>query len=214
MNRLVVLAGPQAAGKSTVLAKLGTQPQNVWPLFPRGKAPLLFPLQESRQIIAHKYMLLGAIFMTPEQEREVVDCDLGRMDMILQRGHEEIVYLDECNVFTLVHAAAHGVTEMKQYWDAYILRLRQLGVIVVFIDVPAAVSWERRWHRYEQRLIYFPEDQRDAVRQKYCTYLETLRPMLLDFYVTLPFPKIVIDGTSPEDNVLRLVCQQIAVLSG
>src|SRR5436190_3360964 len=84
MSKLIIIAGPQAAGKSTLIQKLGTQPHTVAPLFAATK-PILFPLQESRQIISHQYMLMGAIHMTPEHEHEVVKCDLNRMDLILKK---------------------------------------------------------------------------------------------------------------------------------
>ena len=210
MSKLVIIAGPQAAGKSMVVAQLGCQPYNVAPLFPGGKPPLLFPLQESRQIIAHKYMLLGAIFMSLDQELDVVNCDLGRMDLILQRAQNNIVYVDECNIFTIAHAAAHGVTEVERYWDEYLTRLRKLNAAVIFLDVPPDISWDRRRRRYEQRLVYFPEDQHETILRQYQDYLVKLRPLLLGVYDRLPFPKAIVDGHCSEENVIKMVCEQLA----
>ena len=100
MSELFIIAGPQAAGKSTIIGNICTQYHAMSPLFghPKVKIPPMFPLQESRQIIAHKDILLGAIFMTAEQEQEVIDCDLGRMDLILSRRQDHMIYLEECSI--------------------------------------------------------------------------------------------------------------------
>lgn len=213
MSRLVIVAGPQAAGKSTVIAKLSSQPQNVAPFFGDQRASIIFPLQESRQIITHKHILLGAIFMTLEHEIEVVNCDLERMDLILQRNQNQFMYVDECNIFTIAHALAHGVTQVEKYWDEYVVRLARLNAVVVFLNVLPSISWDRRSRRYEQRLIYFPEDQREIILERYHSYLTKLHPLLLDVYSRLPFPKVIIDSSCSEDNVIEMVCEQITALT-
>jgi thymidylate kinase len=210
MSKMIIIAGPQAAGKSTAVTQLSSQACSIAPLFLGKRAPLLFPLQESRQIIVHKHMLLGAIFMTLEHELEVVNCDLERMDLILQRDQHHFVYVDEGNIFTLAHAAAHGITEAGRYWDSYVARLTRLNTAVIFLDVPPDVSWDRRQRRYEQRLAYFPESQREAIRQQYREYLGKLSPLLLDLYRRLPFPKVTIDGCSSKENVIAEVFQSVA----
>jgi hypothetical protein len=211
MSKLVILAGPQAAGKSTVITHLSRQPYTVAPLFPGGKAPLIFPLQESRQIIAHMHMLLGAIFMTVEEEIEVVQCDLRRMDLILHRNHR-LIYLDECNIFTIAHAVAHGVTEVERYWDEYIARLKRLEAAVIFLDVPPNVSWDRRLNRYQQRLVYFPENHHQVILERYHEYLMRLHPLLINIYDHLPFPKAMVDGQCSEENVIKAVCHHLVHL--
>lgn len=215
MSRIIVIAGPQGAGKSTVITKLSHQLSTVAALFPGQKAPLFFPLQESRQIVVHKHMLLGAIFMGKQHEQEIVACDLERMDVMLERAfknviYREVVYLDECNVFTIAHALAHGAVELQQHWDEYVTRLAKLNAAVIFLDVPPNVSWDRRRARYEQRLVYFPSEQHEGILQKYRNYLVKLHPLLLDVYQRLPFPKVMVDGCCPEDNVIRTVCQNMA----
>lgn len=81
-------------------------------------------------------MLLGAIFMSEERELEVVQCDFGRMDLILKRTHKRLIYIDECNIFTIAHAAAHGIRQVEKYWDEYVDRLQKLRAKVIFLDVP------------------------------------------------------------------------------
>jgi thymidylate kinase len=213
MSSILIIAGPQAAGKTTVINKLISQPYNVADLFPRQDPPLLFPLQESRQIIVHKDVLLGAIFMTAEQELQVIECDLRRMDLIQQRNHKPAVYVDECNIFTIAHALAHGVTQVQDYWDQYVTRLKELTARVIFVDVPPEVSWERRRRRYEQRLIYFAESEHKAIMDNYRDYLFKLYPLLHQVFNCLPFPKDTVSGQMSEENVLKAVCQKFAMFS-
>jgi thymidylate kinase len=216
MSELIIIAGPQAAGKSTAISQLCSQYQIVSSFLNRArkKIPAIFPLQESRQIIAHKDVLLGAIFMTPEQEEEVVECDLARMDLILSRRRDHLIYLDECNVFTIAHALAHGVKGVEKHWLEYIARLQRLRAKVIFLDVDPEISWERRHKKYQQRLIYFPANQHKAIMERYRAYLERLHPLLLDVYRRLPFPKELLDGRMSEKNIIQEISGALLRLSG
>jgi thymidylate kinase len=215
MGELIIVAGPQAAGKSTIINQICSQYQNISPFFgnARKRIPPIFPLQESRQIIAHKDMLLGAIFMKPEQEREVVLCDLARMDLMLARRRDRLIYLDECNIFTIAHAVAHGVKEVRSHWAEYVSRLQGLNTKVIFLDVPPEVSWERRRRKYEQRLVYFPGNRHRSIMRRYKEYLTRLHPLLLDVYRRLPFPKEMLDGQLPEKDLIQKVSGVLIRLS-
>jgi thymidylate kinase len=218
MKKFIIIAGPQAAGKSTVISSLSEQYQNMLPLFYASggkKPPFLFPLQESRQILIHKDVVLGGIFMNKEQEMEVVKCDMRRMELILQNKHENIIYLDECNIFTLAHAKAHGFFEILEHWKSYIAMLEKLQAAIIFLDTPLDLSWERRHHRYEQRLVCFPASEHVAIMERYYQYLKDLGPNLLDVYNNIPnpIPKRMIDGTLSKESVLRNVSKALAELS-
>src|SRR3989344_4124988 len=212
MSEFIIIAGPQAAGKSTVISRLNEQYQNISPLFPRKKTPLLFPLQESRQIIVHANILLGAIFMTRQHELEVVKCDLLRMDQILRRTRDRLVYLDECNIFTIAHAAAHGIEEIEKHWNEYVVRLKKLRAKVIFLDIPPEVSWERRRKKYEQRLVYFPKKSHKGIMKRYEEYMEKAHILLHDVFRRVPFPKEIIDGRLPEKAVIQRVGEILANL--
>lgn len=213
MSEMVIIAGPQAAGKSTVIASLDECCRTGCPFSSNRKPPVLFPLQESRQIVVHANMLLGAIFMRPEHELEVVRCDLRRMDQILAHSRNRLVYLDECNVFTIAHAVGHGVGDIEKYRDEYLRRLEKLNAKVVFMDLPPEISWARRWRKYEQRLIYFPKGQHRAILQKYKDYMEKTHGLLREVYERLPFAKETVDASLPQEEVLRAIYQSLARLS-
>jgi hypothetical protein len=174
--------------------------------------PFLFPLQESRQIMVHRDVVLGGIFMTPEQELEVIRWDLARMDKILNQQEDNLVYLDECNIFTIAHARAHGVRQADEFWSEYLLRLEKLQASVIFLNVSLQVSWERRHHRYEQRLVCFPEAERVKIMGQYYEYLKKLGPQLSIIFEKLPLPKKQVDGSLPKTSVVKLVSRALAEL--
>jgi len=215
LRDFLIIAGPQAAGKSTTIKQINTQCQTLLPLFKRKRRrlPVLFSLQESRQIIIHKNALLGAIFMTVRDEIEVIECDLARMGILLSRASDSLVYLDECNIFTIAHAAAHGITEVAAYWQSYVENLKSLQAKVVFLNVPPEVSWQRREESYRQRLVYFPRRRHTQIMRRYREYMFRVHPLLLDIYHRLPFPKEMIDANQSQENVVRLASQKLARVS-
>ncbi len=209
MSELIVIAGPQAAGKSTVLANIKKQFDRIG----SNRSPILFTLQESRQIIAHRDISFGAIFMTPKQECDAVSCDLARMDRIIERGRDRVIFLDECNIFTMAHAEAHGIRDMAMYWNDYIMRLQKLRAKIVFIDVPPELSWERRCTSYSKRLVYFPKKDHDLIMNTFRQYLHRLHPMLIRLYAELPFQKRLVDGLGSQKSVEARVMKALAELS-
>ncbi len=205
MSKFVIIAGPQAAGKSTVISDITERWRNESLLPPEVSLFPIFPLQESRQIISHINLSLGAIFMTPKQECAVARLDLKRMDIIARRRTRPSVYIDECNIFTIAHAEAHGVKCLERYRSSYLRRLEQLSASVIFLDVPPEISWERREFLYEKRLIYFPRSRHACIMRRYREYLERMYPLIRGLYETLPFPKKMIDARISEDMLIGQV---------
>ena len=130
--RYLILAGPQAAGKSTAQMALCSE------------EPSIISLEESRQIIVHRHQRKGAIFMTKDDELEVIHHDMHRMFRILDETVRDQVYVDETNVFTLGHALAHGIDLLDGYFRQYVDMLSRLGTALLFLDVSPEVSWEKR----------------------------------------------------------------------
>lgn len=192
-TKYLVIAGPQAAGKSTLVNAVASQ------------KPAIITLEESRQIIVHKYQRKGAIFMTRDDEIEVIHQDMTRMFSIIGKGSGGTggAYVDETNVFTLAHARAHGIDLVAGYYKQYCDMLARLQGAVLFLDVPPALSWSRRRHRYLQRLWDFEPSERDDLMAKYEEYLERLHPELNDIFDRLPCPKRRVDATGAPDEVLR-----------
>ncbi len=186
-----VLAGPQAAGKSTLCQHICS-----------GNSTLI-PLQESRQVIIHNCGKKGAIFMNYLDELEVIHYDMTRMFTILGQERRGSSYIDETNVFTLGHARAHGIDLVDGYFRQYLDLLKRFKAAVIFIDVPPTISWDRRRYRYAQRLWDFADQEREETMTRYRTYLDRLYPELLEIYDRLDLPKVKIDGSQTAEEVLR-----------
>jgi adenylate kinase family enzyme len=197
-----ILAGPQAAGKSTLAKRLCGQDSG------------MISLEESRQIIVHKYQRKGAIFMTNLDEIEVVHHDMTRMFTILGQDQNDHLYLDETNVFTLGHARAHGIDLLEGYFKQYCDLLARLQTGIVFVDVPPDISWERRRHRYTQRLWDLNDEEKQDIMARYEAYLERLYPELLAIFNRLDFPKVKIDGMSHPEQTFREASQALRHLRG
>lgn len=195
-----ILAGPQAAGKSTLGQCICSTDSSI------------ISLQESRQVVIHNSKKKGAIFMTDLDELEVIHHDMMRMFTILGQDRLDRSYLDETNVFTLGHARAHGIDLVEGYFRQYCDLLRRLKTGFIFIDVPPAVSWERRRYRYAQRLWNFSDEEREEIMTRYKTYLDRLYPELLTIYDRLEFPKIKIDGILSPDDTLRAAREAMLAL--
>ncbi|MDI6721622.1 MAG: deoxynucleoside kinase [Candidatus Aenigmarchaeota archaeon] len=186
-----VVGGPQAAGKSSTIKYLHSKYCSTVPM-DENVYKNLVALQEMRQIIIHKYSILGAIFMDKSDEIEIVENDLKRMDNILDLDDDRI-YLDECNIFTLAHLKNHCI-EANKYFHEYCDRLRRLDASIMFLGISPEISWQRRKKRYEERIEGFPPDERETIMRSYKEYLFELHPRISELYEELDFPKTKIDA--------------------
>jgi len=205
MKKLVLICGPQAAGKSTCIATLNEFVKNLYPCMAAHKDLVLFCLQEARQIIVHKYHTMGAIFLTPEQEREIIATDLGRLKVIFEELDESLVYVDESNVFTLAHAKAHGIDLIDEFLPQYLEYLIKLKAVIIFLDLDPSISWQRRKEVYEARLYRFEANLRKDIYTRYRQYLFGLYPNLLEIFDKLPLQKVKISADLNHHQVMQKI---------
>ncbi len=191
--KYVIIAGPQAAGKSSIINKIASYD------------PKVITLEESRKIIVHKYQRKGAIFMTKNDEIEAIHNDMTRMFAIIGQNIKNQSYVDETNVFTISHAKAHNIDLLDGYYKQYIDMLKSLQCSIIFIDVPPEISWDRRKHRYFQRLWDYNEKDKKNTLSEYKQYLQRLYVELNKLYLHIELPKITIDGKDSIDKVARRV---------
>ena len=135
------------------------------------------------------------------------------MDMLSKRKGGHIVYLDECNVFTIAHAQAHGITKIQSQWEDYMKRLRKLDAKVIFLNIPPHISWERRRLKYEERLVYFPKKDHRRILLAFERYLHEVHPRLEEIYDRLPIPKRMIDAQQSDTSVIYQINQALTELS-
>ena len=217
-RKFFVVTGPQAAGKTTAIMHLSGKYINSVPMLTRTEKGKVVPpyevmsLEESRALIVHKYQVKGAVFMSELDELEVIHNDMTRMFKILRNEDRGEMYIDECNVFTLAHAKAHGIDLLDGYYKQYCDMLRKLNARFLFLDVPPEISWKRRRERYKQRHWDLPPSEREEVMKRHKDYLFTLYPELLKIYEGLDFPKAKIDTSVPLSDALALIEKEISEL--
>jgi len=224
----IILAGPQAAGKSTTLNYISCKYQSlISPANPQefgGHIPVYAPnghdnlptnlviLQEMRQIVLRNHFVPGGIFMDWAGESEIIENDLQRLDSIVAKKDNR-VYVDETNLFTLAHAGFHNV-DVNAAMDAYLSRLQMMNTLIVFLDVSPDTSWQRRKPRYEERVADFPSVVKSQVLIDYRGYLKRVYPRLHEIFDSLTFPKAMINTESPLEDALEEVSIQIQRISG
>jgi len=160
--------------------------------------------------VVHKYHAMGAIFLTEEQELEMIDIDFGRMQKILGELDYRLLYLDECNIFTLAHAEAHGINLTDEYFPKYIEYLQKLNAHFIFLNIAPETSWTRRKESYQSRMFRFPEEERQGIMGRYFDYLETLHPALNRIFDRIELPKIKIDAKTTNEKVVKKIMEFLA----
>jgi thymidylate kinase len=219
----IILAGPQAAGKSTALNYISCNYQSrVSPesaqefgakiprYAPNGHGSLptnLVILQEMRQMVLRNHSVPGGVFVDWAGEAEIIDKDLQRLDEIIARKDNR-VYIDETNIFTLAHAQFHNI-EIEPCFKEYIKRLEQTNPLIIFLDVSPDTSWQRRKSRYEERVMDFPADAKAKALNRYRDYLKKIHQELYKFYERLDLPKVMINTEKPLEDVLTEITPKI-----
>lgn len=195
-----IIAGPQSAGKSTTIRNLA----QLFSSSPDKKTSNAIFLEEERQRIGRRNNLMGAIYMTAEQERDVVDSDLTKM----QQLSPSELYIDESNIFTLAHANLHGIRTNEHFKD-YCLELKRLNPRIIFLDVHPETSWARRNESYRKRVLGFPESQQGKVMQNYQDYIQAVYPNLREVYDRIPFSKTIVDASKSFRKTIKQIIGKI-----
>lgn len=174
-SHYIIIAGPQAAGKTTALKFLSQYYPNV----------CFF--RESREIANSKYKIQGAVSITKKDEIQAISIDFKRMQAVLERLENKI-YIDECNIFNLAHASMHGIL-IKEYFKDYCNLLERLNTRIFFLDIKPEISWQRREKQYRERIKSFPPREQETMMQEYKKYIEAVYPNLLKLYNKITLPK-------------------------
>jgi len=192
----LIIAGPQAAGKTTAIRLIREQGKN--PVFDEDMEFCFF--KEGRAIINSKYSLKGAVSITRLDEIEAIELDLRRMSQ-LQEGIENRCYFDESNIFTLSHASMRHIP-IRSYFDDYCSLLEKLNTGIIFLDITPEISWGRRKRRYIKRVENLPSREQEKMLAGYKNYISSVYNRLLNLYEMIRFPKIRIDASLPINQCL------------
>jgi thymidylate kinase len=181
----LIIAGPQAAGKTTTKRYLEGK------CIEEGNKNFKF-LDESRDIISKKHSSFGTLTLTRDLEYKIIEEDLSRLKGIEEREKDkDITYVDETSIFSLAHSSLHSI-KIKDYFKEYMDILRKMNSRVIFLDIPPEISLSRRKSRYEKRFASMGEDEnKDAIGEVW-KYFNGVYPELLKMFEQINLPKIKI----------------------
>lgn len=156
----ILVAGPQASGKTAALRLISEN-------FPNVKIH-----NESGAEVIKERGLLGGAFVSEEAEREIMEREVHKLHAIsLSPG----VHVDETGIFSIAHARSLGYKSLaKEFLPKFKEALKKLDFRLLFLNTDPEISFARREKYYRKRGL--SEDQLIACRVKIeKTYDEFLR---------------------------------------
>lgn len=177
-TKLIIIAGPQSSGKTTVFKRL-QQKYPHWSFFPEIN-PYFFNKQH-----------LGAAFADKKLTLMVTDKEIESAKRLI--GHKQTLVL-ETSIFHLVYVKFYaGEKEANQYFQTYLRLYDKFDPLIIFIDTKPEISWQRRKEKYLKRLANIPDPRiKNEMFSTYQQRLYDLYPLWLKYYYLIPFKKIMI----------------------
>ena len=187
MTKLIIIAGPQSSGKTTLFKYLQKKHPN-WQ-FVSDTDP--------RTVTGKKHF--GAVNVSAELEEKILEQDLKNIKNIDRK--KEIV-IAECGIFNCVYAQ-HFLYEKlaNHYYKEYLKIYEGLNPYVFFIKTIPEISWQRRKEKYRKRILDRGVTDQKIIEEylyEYKKIIETLYPSWLEFYKKIPFKKIMIENSYKE----------------
>ncbi len=179
MAKLIIIAGPQSSGKTTVFQFL----QKKFPAFH------FVPETNMYSVIGKNHP--GAAYVTKDLEIQIVKKDIKKIKAIPRTVQIAVM---ETGIFHLMYLEAIAD---KKTAETYYLKYRKahgkLQPVILFIDTKPAVSWKRRKPIYEKRITHITDSkERETVMKKYRSTIYRFYPLWLKWYKKFPFEKYMI----------------------
>ena len=205
----IVVAGPQASGKSVAQRHIARTYKNIIVLREAGQ--ILLERERERKNV------LGGALVDSEFEKRVLQLDLARMQNIRHKPGS-YVYVDESSIFAVAHARVKNPDLAEILFLKYTQALDSFNTGIVFTHVAPEISWERRERVYARR--YEGASDLAARMKRSKEYIFQLYPHLVALYRTLPYPKQQVEGAVPfqefrkcVETAFEKVCKEMGVAS-
>lgn len=180
-TKLIIIAGPQSSGKTTVINLL------------KKKYPYLAFIEEINQYTLAGKSHMGAPFVTKKMELQIGDATIKAIRSAHSSGKKVII---ETGIFHLAWLEeACGSVEANSYFTKYILAHDSLDPRIIFIDTKPTVSFFRRKKIYLKRIRkagIIDVKVKDEMLAKYKIKIVKMYPYFLKYYHKIPFKKIMI----------------------
>jgi len=191
-RKLIIIAGPQSSGKTTLFNFLKKNLKNT--LFLEEVNPFT--------IVGPKH--LGGAFVDLALEKKIIEYDLKRLKKIIQE-HKLQSIIEETGVFHLVYLKKLVNKKIfNQYLKKYLCLYKKFFPMIVFIDTKPKISWKRRRNIYLSRIQkqgIKDQKQKQTFLKKYANKIFYLYDHWLNLYQTLPFKKIIIRNSYKKETL-------------
>ncbi|MDO8609971.1 MAG: deoxynucleoside kinase [bacterium] len=191
-TRLIVIAGPQSAGKSTALKLI------------KSHFPQLPIIDEVNQYSIISKSHRGGAYVNLETEYKILNEDIKTIQNIKRNG---IIYIMETGILHLSYLERLSNAKITDgFYKKYISAHNNLYPIIFFIDTKPQISWKRRRPTYLKRIkannIADPKEKQIALK-KYRQIINELYPLWLKYYHKVPFEKYMIKNSYKSYSVFK-----------
>jgi len=179
MAKLVIIAGPQSSGKTTLFNVL------------KNRYPNLRFIDEVNvyQLAGENHP--GGAFSDKTLELKLLEEDLNRLKNVDDKRTTVI----ETGIFHLVYCEKFcGRDTARIYLEKYVQIYNKLQPLLFFIDTKPEISWRRRQEKYKDRIARAGiTDEKDIIKKlsRYQKHLFALYPIWLKFFDKIPYEKII-----------------------
>ncbi len=198
MPKLFIIAGPQSAGKVTLLNYLRKKHKN-W-----------FYVDEVNPASVTGKKYFGAINTTAELEKRIIEEDIKNIKNI-RRDHNVIIL--NTGIFHYVFALYFNYKKLANYFfKQYLNAHKGLNPYVIFINAIPEVSWERRKPKYIKRIEDKGITDPAIIEQhlaKYKKIIDTVYPYWFECYNRVPYPKLIIENSNKKKNAFLKEADEI-----
>jgi len=185
MKKLIIIAGPQSSGKTTLFNSLKKKVKNA--VFLKEINPFT--------LVGKKH--LGGAFVDLKLENKIIDNDLKRLIKIINQEFQKKLIIEETGIFHLVYLKklTNG-KNFRYYYQKYLKVYKKFLPKIIFIDTKAQISWQRRKSIYLSRLKKITDQkQKNLLLKKYRQKIFELYPQWHLLYNHLPFKKVLIKNS-------------------
>jgi len=197
MAKLIIIAGPQSSGKTTLFKVLKNRYQN-W-RFIEEINPYQFDKNHPGAVFVDKKLQLKLL----KKNLEVIKNIDSKRTTVIEGG-----------IFNLVYGEKFCGAKTAQIYLKKSLKLyKNLDPLIFFIDVKPEVSWRRRQDIYFARIKkqgVTDEKEISKLLTKYQKNLYSLYPLWMKYLEKIPYQKIIFRNSYVgEDEFIREAFLQI-----
>lgn len=181
-TRLIIVAGPQSSGKSTLFSLLKSQ-----------VAQCQFLPEINPYKFVSKNESITKSVDSREIQLEILKEELERAKTLIGKPGTHII---ETGIFSVVYLHdLFGEKKAQESLNEYLSIYKELNPHIVFIDTKPNESWKRRKGEYIHRIGHIDKGQKEEILKKYQQRIHRLYPLWLKYFESIPLPKTVIKNS-------------------